>query len=380
MKKVRILHIVEELSAAGIESFIMNMYRRIDKNFIQFDFLVLRHVHEFYDDEIKSLGGNKFCISSKKKNTLFKVYDESKKIEKFLTDKKYEIVHIHYTTSLRAPFLKACYNAGVKTRIYHSHSGYVIGKNLLKRIIYHRMKKVISKYGTHYFACSKVAAEWVFEKKLIENDRVKIIFNGIDTKRFKYDVETRKDLREKLNLINDFTLIHTGRFTHQKNQSFLLKVFDYIYNTDKNVRLIFLGDGELLQEVKQEASKLGLSNKVYFMGIQQNVEMYLNAADCFVMPSLYEGLPVSAVEAQSTGLPCVFSENISREVSLINNCSFLSLDSPISIWADKILEYKKNIRQDESYTIKKEGYDVESVASFMQNFYISQICGDDSSL
>lgn len=227
---IRVLHITEMLSAAGIESFIMNMYRNIDRDKVQFDFLVLRNEKEFYDEEIKSLGGKKYFVHSNIKNTWLRILDEAHQIEEILKMHPYEIVHIHYTTPLRAPYLSAAKKAGVATRIYHAHSAAVLGKSKLKLLIYEHYRKKIMNWGTACFACSKAAAEWIFPEELVERKNVKLVYNGIDINRFKYDEKKRVTMRKSLGLKDEFVLIHTGRFIDQKNQGFVIDVFKEIRN------------------------------------------------------------------------------------------------------------------------------------------------------
>ncbi|MFG6320603.1 MAG: glycosyltransferase family 1 protein [Lachnospiraceae bacterium] len=367
---MRVLHITEMLSAAGIESFIMNMYRRIDKSCVQFDFLVLRDEHEFYDDEIKELGGIKYWVHSNISNTLFRILDETQQIEQFLKEHRYDVVHIHYTTPLRAPYLKACLKANVKKRIYHSHSAYVSGKNFIKHAVYGYMKKQISKYATDYFACSMAAAEWIFEKKLIDDGTVKIIYNGIDTKKFAYSVSDRKAVRKELDINDEFVLVHTGRFMSQKNHRFVVDVFYELKKICTDSKLLLLGTGELFEEVKHQVNELGLADDVIFAGVRSDVNRFLSAADCYIMPSLYEGLPVSAIEAECAGLPCIFSENITREVSLIEGIEFLSLDETVHEWVKQILKFKDVERYDKSEIVKNSGYDIQAVAKKMQQLYM----------
>lgn len=370
-KPIRILHITEMLSAAGIESFIMNIYRRIDRTSVQFDFLVLRNELEFYDDEIKALGGKKYWIQSTKHNTLLRIFDEANQIENFLNRHSYNIVHVHYTTPLRAPYLKAIARAGVNTRIYHSHSAYVSGKNIVKLLIYEIMRKQITKWATDYLACSQAAAEWIYEKKLIKNNKTRVVYNGIDTSKFSYDKKNRELIRSKYRIENQFILIHTGRFEEQKNHIFVIKVFNELKKSCPEAKLMLLGSGKLLNEIKLEVKKLGIDNDVLFLGVKSDVFRYLSAADCYIMPSLYEGLPVAAVEAECSGLPCLFSTNITKEVALIDEIAFLSLEASIEDWVDQILKFRKIIRCDKSELIKQKGYDIQTVADEMQHFYLS---------
>lgn len=366
---IKVLHITEMLSAAGIESFIMNMYRNIDRDKVQFDFLVLRNEKEFYDDEIKSLGGKKYFVHSNIKNTWFRILDESRQIEEFLKIHQYEIVHIHYTTPLRAPYLLAAKKAGVATRIYHAHSAAVSGKSKIKLLVYEYYRRKIMKWGTAWFACSKAAAKWIFPKQLLQTGNVKIVYNGIDTERFKYNECKRDVVRNQLGLGQSFTLIHTGRFIEQKNQLFILEIFKELKSINSDVKLLLLGNGELLDKTKEKAKQLEINTDVLFLGVKENVEDYLSAADCYVMPSLYEGLPVAAVEAECSGLPTVLSENITDEVQLTNNVLFISLDKSAEYWSKQIYGLRKILRSDSSMIIADKGYSICDGAKKLQQYY-----------
>ena len=367
---IRILHITEMLSAAGIESFIMNVYRNIDREKVQFDFLVLRNEKEFYEDEITALGGRKYYVHSDIKNTFLRILDESRKIEKFLKINHYDVVHIHYTTPLRAFYLKAAAKAGVPVRIYHSHSAEVSGKSNIKLFIYNYCKKVIDKYATDFFACSEAAAKWIFSENALKSKKVKVIHNGIDTDRFSFKKEIRDKVRKNLSVSNEYVLINTGRFTEQKNQTFLIDIVNELKKKGENVKLFLLGDGPLKAKCQDKVDKLELQDIVYFLGVKANVEDYLFAADCYVMPSLYEGLPVAGVEAECTGIPCVFSENITREVKLNENAIFVGLNTSALEWSHIVLD-KCEVKERENAVkaIRDAGYDIHDVASNMQKFY-----------
>ena len=371
---VRVLHITEMLSAAGIESFIMNMYREIDRNKVQFDFLVLRDEHEFYEDEISKLGGVKYWIHSDKKNTLLRIYDEATRIKKFLKVHHYDIVHIHYTTPLRAPYLKACIDAGVKTRIYHSHSAWVSGKNPIKIAIYNYMKRKITKWATDYFACSLAAANWIFEKKLIETGKVKIIHNGIDTKLFSFNSKDREIIRRDFGLTNKFVLIHTGRFKEQKNHKFLIDVFAETKKKYSEAVLLLLGTGELIDDIREQVNNLNLKEDVVFLGVQPDVNKYLSAADCYIMPSLYEGLPFVGIEAQASGLPCVFSDTITLELKLLESTIFIPLGIDEKVWATKMDDLLHgSTRHDTSIPLTNAGYNIREEVQRLLNYYDNAI-------
>lgn len=367
----RVLHITEVLSQAGIESFLMNVYRRIDREKVQFDFLVLRNENEFFDEEVKELGGVKYWVHSDKKNTLLRILDESRQIEKFLKKNPYDVVHIHYTTPLRAPYLHAALVSGTSCRIYHSHSAYVSGKSKIKYLIYSYMRGRIQKWGTHFFACSHAASKWMYPTDLLAKGQDTVIPPGLEIDKFKYNSQLREKIREELGIGDEFVIIHTGRFTEQKNQSFLVHLFSELKKTEPNSKLLLSGVGPMQEEVKELAKALGVGEEVIFLDVKPEIFPYLDAADVYVMPSLYEGLPLAAVEAQCSGLPCIMSNLITEEVALTENVDFLSLGDSSEIWISTILKYKDHIRKDESETIKKCGYDIDDIAKKMERFYIS---------
>ncbi|WP_455679169.1 glycosyltransferase family 1 protein [Streptococcus sp.] len=369
--KVKVLNITRVFRAAGIESFIMNMYRNINRDKVKFDFLVMKDEPSCYDEEINELGGKKYSIDIGYHNTMYSIILESIELYKFLKKHPYDIVHIHYTTPLRALYLLAAKLAGVKVRIYHSHSAEVSGKSAVKLMFYDFFRKKITKWGTHWFACSETAANWMFEKKLILDGKVKILHNGIDTNRFKFDKKHRDVYRKKLDIENYFVLMHTGRFLDQKNHSFLIDIFNIVKTNEQNSKLLLLGAGKLVDTIKEKVKRLGLEDDVLFLGVQENVEDYLSASDCFVMPSLYEGLPVAAVEAECNGLPCFLSDRITDEVKLNSNVVFLSLNDNPKVWASRILEKRNTCHSNTLDQIKASGYDVVDGARKLEDIYIS---------
>mgnify|MGYP001625273490 CR=1 FL=1 len=366
---IRVLNVTTVFKAAGIESFIMNMYRNIDREKVQFDFMVMRDEKEYYDDEIEKLGGKKYTISKESKNILVRILKESKSLYTFLKSHPYEIVHIHYTTPLRAFYALAAKKAGVKVIVYHSHSAEVSGKNFLKRSLYSILRKCIENWATDYFACSEVAAEWMFPPKLISDGKAKVVYNGIDVNRFRFSESNRTALRNELGLSNEFVIIHTGRFLEQKNHKFVLEVFKKVKMKQADAKLLLLGTGNSFDEVKNYACELNISDSVHFLGVHADVERYLSAADCYIMPSLYEGLPVAAVEAECSGLPCYLSTNITKEVALTDVVKFMDLSQSAEEWADEILSCRSIIRKDKSEMVAQKGYDVHKAAKKLQDFY-----------
>lgn len=373
-EKIKVLHITEKLQAGGIENFIMNVYRNIDREKVHFDFLVTRDEKEFFEDEIKTLGGNKFVIeSNKNENVFIRVLKESRKIGKFLKDNKYDVVHVHSGTPLRVFYLRAAKKAGVNKRIYHSHSAEVKGPHnglKVKKVIFKILKKLFPIYATNYFACSELAADWMYPKKLIKQQKVLVINNGIDIEKFRYNEQVRNEYRKNLNIENKKVIGHIGRFNHQKNHTFLLDIFKEIVYKNKDYMLLLLGNGELREEIENKAKALGIEENVKFLGVRNDVEKVMQAMDLFLLPSNYEGLPVVGIEAQATGLPMVCSDNITREVCITNNVEMISLSKSAKEWADIILDnIEKFERKDTSENVKNKGYDIKDVARKIEKLY-----------
>lgn len=373
----RVLHVTEMLQAAGIESFIMNTYRNIDRNKVQFDFFVTRDEKEFYDDEIQSLGGKKFVVDIDKNINVFaRVIKESIELKKVLKNEKYDIVHIHTGTPLRIFYLIAAKFGKVKTRIYHSHSAEVLGPHAMigtKKIIFKILKHFFEYVGTDFFACSNAAAEWMYSSKLISNNSVEVVYNGIDLKRFEFNKDIRYDYRKKLGIENQFVIGHIGRFEEQKNHTFLIDIFNEIYISDSSARLLLIGKGDLEQEIRDKVVQYGLNDAVTFLGVRDDVNKIMQAMDVFLLPSNYEGLPVVGVEAQAAGLKMISSDNITKEVAITPNIEFVSLGKSAREWAEIILNVKENyIRNNTSELIKANGYDIKNIANKMEKFYLSK--------
>lgn len=372
--KLKILHVTEKLQAGGIENFIMNVYRNIDRENLDFHFMVTRNENEFFENEIKELGGKKFVIDSNKKDNVFRrVLKESKELEKFLKENKYDVIHIHSGTPLRIFYLRAAKRAGVPKRIYHSHSAEVKGPHnglKIKKIIFKIIKKLFPIYATNYFACSQWAAEWMYPKRLIEEQKVVVINNGIDIEKFRYNEQTRKEYRGTLNIGNKKVIGHIGRFNHQKNHTFLIDIFKAIYDKNKDYVLLLIGDGELREKIENKVKNLGIEEGVKFLGVRNDVEKVMQAMDLFLLPSNYEGLPVVGIEAQATGLPIICSDNITNEVCITENIKMISLDKTAEEWSDNIINVlEKFERKDTSEEIIKNGYNIEQVTEKIEKIY-----------
>lgn len=372
---IRILHIVDNLEAGGIQSFLINLYRNIDKKKVQFDFLIYNTYgkKEFYKNEIINLGGNIIYCENEKG---IKKINEIKKKYKLLKESSYDIIHIHGERPKNFLEAYAAKKAKKKIVIMHSHNDRIDRDKKLYWIFLFMqkfMKCFCGKVATDYFACSESAATWMYSKKIIDSGRVKIINNGIDSENYVFNKNIRDEYRNKLQIEGKFVIGHIGRISYQKNHEFLIDIFSELHKKESSSILLLIGTGDLEEKIKDKVREKGLSNYVKFLGLRKDVNMLLQAMDVFCFPSHFEGLPLTLVEAQAASLPCIVSSNISKKVKLTQLIDFISLDEKAEVWADKILSYKdKNIRKDRIIEIKDSGFDMKTVGSMLQEFYLSK--------
>ena len=268
----------------GVESVVMNYYRNIDRDKIQFHFLCDEDSTDIPYDEIEKLGGKVIVIPPYQK--LFKY---QKKLYKIFKENNYKIVHSHINALSVFP-LRVAKKAGVPIRIAHSHS--TSNKKEWKKNIVKNILRPFSKvYANKFFACTKHAGEWLFGKKIIERKELNVINNAIDLKKFEFNEKMREDLRKEFGIKEDTIVIgHIGRFMKQKNHDFLIDVFNELIKKDENSILILIGQGPLLNDMKQKVRDLKIEDKVKFIGQVTDVEKYYNIMDVFLFPSIYEGL------------------------------------------------------------------------------------------
>lgn len=362
---LRLLQVVTYMGRGGLETMIMNYYRNIDRSKIQFDFLVHRQEEAAYDKEILSLGGHIYRMPVL--NPFSKAYFSS--LDSFFKKHRYNIVHSHLDCMSAYP-LKIAQKNGVSVRIAHSHNKSQ-DKNL-KYPIKLLSKRLIPKYATHLFACGKEAGYWMFNGKPYT-----ILNNAIDAQMYTYNEQIRNEVREELNLTNDnFVIGHVGRFNPQKNHGFIIDVFNAVYKRDKNARLVLVGSGDGQQAIEDKVKSLGLSDSVLFLGSRGDVNRVLQAMDVFLFPSLYEGLPLSIIEAQAAGLPCIISDNVPDECIKTDRVFRYSLGEPADFWADKIFEALKISKKDTLSEIVASGFDIKENSRKLEDFYTSLGYGD----
>ena len=338
MKKILIFGITE--IKGGIESFIMNYYRNIDKTLFHFDFLCNTYNKIAYEDELIDSGSKIFKFTARNKN----FFKYKKELNIFFKNhaKEYDCIWVNVCSLSNIDYLKLATKYGIKKRIIHSHNSQNMD-SLLRGILHKINRFFIEKYATDFFACTKEAAIWFYKKQTL--NKVKIIKNAIDLQKYKFNNESRNEIRNAFRLENDFVIGNVGRFHFQKNQTFILNIFKEFLEKYNNAKLVLIGEGEDEIKLKQKASLLGIENKCLFVGRQNNIEQWLSAFDVFLFPSLFEGLPISLLEAQANGIPILASSNISKEVKINDNCIYYSLKESSINWAKKIIYMKENLKR-----------------------------------
>ena len=358
----RVLQVVTIMNRGGIESMIMNLYRAIDRNKIQFDFLVHRNEKGDFDDEIESLGGKIFKIEAIRP---WNYYQYFKSLDKFFQiNRDYQAVHSHIQENSGFA-LKYAAKYSIPIRIAHSHS-------TLTRIDYKYPFRIfakfyLNKYATAKFSCGKEAGDSLFG----ENANYRLFNNSIDSSRFQYNPSVRSQVRKELNIDNNtFVIGNVARLNRYKNQTFAIDVFAKLIATQPNAILIFVGVGETEASLKQKVQNLRLEKNILFLGLRKDVNRLLQAFDVLLFPSIFEGLPVSLIEAQAAGLPCVLSDTIDSQTAITPNVKFISLSATIQAWVDLLLSFQNFERQDTSEYIMTANYDIHRNAEWLTDFYL----------
>lgn len=359
---IRILQIVPSMRAAGIENFIMNLYRHIDRKKVQFDFVVHTKKREIYDDEIECLGGKIYRLTYKDDKNFLKYAKDLKRF--FREHPEYKIIHGNMQ-SMMPVYLRIAKKSGVPVRIAHAHNSSY--EKSVKGFILHILSRFAKYEATDRFACSKEAAQYLFG-----NRSFVFIPNAIDVNRFKFDQKKRNEIRRKLGIKDENILIgNIGRFDAQKNHKRIIEIFYDMSKNNNKLYLCLLGDGRLKNEIESLVSKLGLKKKVKFVGIQENTQDYLSAMDVFLFPSLYEGLPVTGIEAQTSGLSCIMSDSITKEVDITGQVKFLSLNDSDILWGETLFGALRELdKREMSYKIVADtDFNIERSAKRMEKLY-----------
>ena len=339
---------------------IMNWFRNIDRSLVQFDFL-LRSRENIYQSEIEALGGRVFYVSEYPN----KYFQNKRETTEFFKNhiNEYAGIHVHYNALLYVNVFRIARKYGVKLLIGHSHSTNT--KNKLYTLIHKLNKRRIGRLATNYLACSKEAGEWAYNKGI----DYQIVKNGIPLKKFEYNDDIRRQVRQELDLEDKFVIGHVGRFLDVKNHKFLIEIFQLIAQQREDARLILVGTGPLKDEIIQLVNAKKLQNKVLFLGVRKDVERLYSAMDAFVLPSKYEGVGIVLIEAQASNLPCYFSDCIPKSILYEELVHRIPLGEA-NCWGDAILNNISNNRN-VRYNMANNEWDIRYCTQQLQNIYLN---------
>lgn len=366
---IRVLHVLFTLDVGdGSANVIMNLYRHINRNLIQFDFLYFKESPTSFISEIHNLGGRALYIPIR---LSFGILFLKRKVSSCINEYgPYKALHLNFPLFGYWIFRAAKEN-GIKYLISHSHSSSYGTKTLSiirNKILFYYTRKL----SNVHFACSAIAGNFLFGTERNVKPSIIIIHNSIDCVKYEFNGAIRELVRNLLNIQDKFVIAHIGRFSKEKNQSFLIDVFNCLKERKKDSVLLLIGNGPLFRSIQNKVERLNLGESVRFLGVRNDINELLQAVDVFVLPSIFEGLPVSLVEAQAAGIPCVVSETVSNESCLVPTLyETASLEMKISQWADIILKFAGHTKQSTFQEMKVKGFDIKETSLELQNWYCS---------
>lgn len=357
----------------GVERVIINYYHQFDNNKIHFDFICNTPHKMAFEDQLKKQGSKVFHLIERRKNP----FKYNIQMENIFSNygKDYDCFWCNLNNLVNVVGLKLAKKYGIPKIVVHSHNSKIMEegfKGKIKLLIHKYNKKKICRYSTDYWACSSVAAEWLFPKKCL--NKVYIVKNAIDLKRCEFSIRKRNEVRKSYGLTNSYVIGNVGRLHFQKNQEFMLHLLKEILPIIPNAKLVFVGDGPDKEKLLKEVDLLGLKNKVLFTGVQKDISSWYSAFDLFLFPSRFEGLSVAMLEAQSNGLPIIASNNVSpNEIKINSNVEFLPLDCERNKWIREIKLREKDSRVDIREIKKnfiKHGYDIKSAGIMLEKKFL----------
>jgi glycosyltransferase involved in cell wall biosynthesis len=371
-KPIRILQCGMTNNYGGVEAFIMNVYRNIDREKFQFDFLTLHNGNIACEDEIKKLGGRIFKVEYSKKSNLIKHYTELRKFFKKY-GKEFAVIHMNECFPNYSLPLKYAKKYGIEIRIFHSHNSddmYKSKSNInqfIKNVKFFIERKLIVKRANYLFACSKDAGKYMFR-----NNKFQIIKNGIDVQKFRFNKLLRNSIRKELNVENNIVIGFVGRLQYQKNPLFALKIFKNLLKQNNNYKFVIIGVGDLDKEIVKYINDNDLNSNVVLLGFKDNINDYYQGMDLFLLPSRFEGFGIVFVEAQASGLPCVTTNNVPNLTKVTNNIVYIDSNN-ISIWCNKISEMiKVNKNRENNYKeVIEKGFDISNTVKRLSNIYLN---------
>lgn len=369
---IRVLQVGMTNNIGGVETYLMTQYRNINRNKVTYDFINIQKNNVIaFEDEIRNFGGKIYSVTARRLNPLFHY------VELFMLlyriRKQYQALIINICTLDYVYPILVAKILGIPIRVVHAHNaGNETGESMIRQWLRWINWQVVKFSATNYWACSELAGTWMFKGKSFF-----IIHNAIQTDLFLYDEKIRSKIRSNMHWENQFVIGNVARISVQKNQLFLIEIFASILEKRQNSILVFVGDYEfdanIYAKLKDKISELNLNEKIFFLGLRNDVNLLYQGMDCVVMPSLFEGLCITAIEAQASGLPCVCSDKMSLETAITPLYKSTSLQSSAESWAENILNMESMHRKDMKQEIVEAGYDIATEIRLIEEFYEQRI-------
>ena len=363
---IKILHFVPFGGGAqgGIESFIMNIYRLIDRSKLQFDFLTYGDP-AFFIDEITMLGGKVFCLTSRRDNPI-KYYNETKKFFEMYGD-TYKFLHMHICSASNILPMKL--NRTIPYVIIHSHLSATLGG--IATCLHKINQRYILKHAYALWACSDLAAKHMYGENYENDERYKFIPNAIDIEKYNFNKDIYINYRRQLNISEDDIILgFVGRLVKVKNVEYLIDIIYRLCKINSHFKLMIIGDGPSRKDIEKKIKDLNLERNVLLLGARNDVDMLLQSMDMFISASYVEGLPVSVIEAQAAGLKCIVSSEITRQVNICGMVAFISRLSGLDVWVNHILKYKTYNREEHKEEIDCSPFNIHSLLAILENYYL----------
>lgn len=360
------------LGVGGITSLMMSIQNGLDHDEMNFDYIVWHDRKEPMDDAVAAMGSRKLVASAdwmplKPLRGFLRIFE----IAKVCRENKVKILHLNSGSPISIIKVIAARMGGVKYITMHSHNGSAVSNSMLDKAANALCRPLIPLVCDDLWACSSLAAQFTFPKRIAAEKKFYFMPNGIDLKKFSYDPALRDSIRKELGWEKHFVVGHAGRFNYQKNHAFLIDIFAEIAKKDDTAILALFGVGELQDTIRKKVRNLGLESRVRFYGASDRMEQMYQGMDVFLMPSRFEGLPVSGVEAQAAGLPIVFADTITREVAVSDQVQYISLKESPAVWAKKVLATKDLSRRDWCRELYAAGFDRDGMIEHFKNYYLN---------
>lgn len=370
-RAVRVV-VTAPLGVGGVTNMMINIQSHMDRTKVNFDYLVYHDRKEPLEGRIFAMGSKKLIasvdnVSIRPLRRILRINE----IRKICKKNNVKILHYNADSAADMTNIIGAKLGGVKYITIHSHNAGFGKVGIGIKLVSALLKPLIPLMCDNYWACSDLAARFLFPKSIIKGKKYTVLPNGIELDKYDFNPAVRNAMRKRLHLDGKYVVGHAGRFTDQKNHSFLLDVFKKIHDNNSNTVLLLFGVGELMESMKQKAAKLGIEDAVIFYGASDEMPKMWQVMDVFVMPSLHEGLPVTGIEAQACGLPCVFADTITREVDVTGKSEFLSLNDSPEIWADHVLKHESDIRESGVTVLREAHYDIQQTTDMVSELYLN---------